>query len=368
MRRHVLQQYLLSRRQFLEHAARMSGATLASVPLIGCGADEQTTPRNDAGSGSGSPADAGLGDTMGPDTMATDGSSASDGSAAADVAATSPWFRFAVVADTHIIDEWYTGPESNQQDTESMFETSNRLTAARDFMKSLTPAPEFVCHVGDLIHDYPSYDLNYFFQNTTRLDFAKDIMDGFGVPWHLCLGNHDYEFRDVARADTHGLFRDKLGVEPYSSFDFRGWKFIFLDVYSGETHNPDSPIFLNGNNGSLGETQLLWLEGQLQQRKPTFIFMHQMLSIMQAREVGDLDIFRLLTEYTDTIKYVIAGHTHRWIDNGTVFGPPHMVMGATRYDEDCFIICDVNTETGEFVFANQHTWHPVAVSADRWEV
>jgi predicted phosphodiesterase len=365
MSRRSLQNYLVSRRQFLAHAARMSGASLASVPLIGCGAEEETV----ANAADASSADAGV-DAMTDSGIITDaaGIDAMTDAGGMDTAAASPWFRFAVVADTHIIDEWYEGPESNELDTTSMFETTNRLTAARDFLMALDPAPEFICHVGDLIHDYPSYDLNFFFQNETRLDFAKNIMDGFGVPWHTCLGNHDYEFRDVAREDTHGLFRDKLGIEPYSSFDHKGWKFVFLDTYSGETHNPASPNFMRGENGSMGEQQLLWFEGQLQEGKPTFVFMHQMLSIMQSNEVQDLDVLRLMRDYADTIKFVVAGHTHRWIDMGTTYGPGHMVMGATRYDEDCFIVCDVNTETGEFVFANQHTWQPVSVNADRWEV
>jgi hypothetical protein len=35
------------------------------------------------------------------------------------------FFRFAVISDTHIIDEFYKGPESNQLDSESVFQTQN---------------------------------------------------------------------------------------------------------------------------------------------------------------------------------------------------------------------------------------------------
>jgi hypothetical protein len=41
------------------------------------------------------------------------------------------YFYFAVIADTHIIDNFYRGPENSPEDTESMFHTSERLIAAR---------------------------------------------------------------------------------------------------------------------------------------------------------------------------------------------------------------------------------------------
>ena len=49
-------------------------------------------------------------------------------------------FRFAIVADTHIIDEWYEGPESNELDTESMFHTFDRWLDFADLQGPLTLA------------------------------------------------------------------------------------------------------------------------------------------------------------------------------------------------------------------------------------
>ena len=77
-------------------------------------------------------------------------------------------FRFAVIADSHIIDPLYKGPESNAEDTESMFRTSERLTSARDFLNGLSPQPELVFLVGDYFHNYPSPDVDFYFQNHTR--------------------------------------------------------------------------------------------------------------------------------------------------------------------------------------------------------
>ena len=118
-------------------------------------------------------ADAGA-DAAQPDA-ASDTSSDAASDVSPDVTGPAP-FRFAIVADTHIIDEWYEGPESNELDTESMFHTFDRFTAARDVLKALDPPVEFVAHVGDLIHDYPSYDLTFFENNRTRPDIAADII------------------------------------------------------------------------------------------------------------------------------------------------------------------------------------------------
>ena len=237
MDRHLARQLLLDRRRFLAHAARISGASLASIPLVGCGADEESAG-NDTGA-----ADTGAGDSATADSGGSGDTGVAPDTATPDIGEPeSPIFRFAIVADTHIIDEHYTGPESNELDTMSMFFTEERFTAARDFLMRLDPAPEFVCHVGDLIHDYVDASADFMFENVTRLDKAKEIVDGFGVPFHLCLGNHDYEFRDVERSVTHDLFREKgLFDSPYHSFEHRGWKFIFLDTYLGETHNPVKP-------------------------------------------------------------------------------------------------------------------------------
>ena len=42
------------------------------------------------------------------------------------LAAPTAGFRFAVIADSHIIDKFYTGPESNAEDTESILHSTER--------------------------------------------------------------------------------------------------------------------------------------------------------------------------------------------------------------------------------------------------
>lgn len=345
-----------TRRSFLGGVAAVSAGA-----IWGCGADSESTP--DAGTDTSLDAarDATLDARTDVREVGVDAPDAAD--VAADVAAATT-FRFAVVADTHVIDEWYEGPESNQLDTESMFFTEERFTSARNRIRDLQTPVDFVVHLGDLIHDYPPGDLEFMAVNQTRMDTAAAILNGFGVPFHMCFGNHDYEFRRVSREDSHAFFADKLGVQPWSSFEHRGWKFILLNTYTGTTHAMDGP---QGMNGSLGEEQLLWLEAELAEEKPTFVFMHQMLQIMETNEVADLGVHVLMERYKETIHHVLAGHTHRWLDLGNQYGPPHRVIGATRYDEDCFVIAEVDLAEGTSRFLNEDTWTPLNVSAETWQ-
>lgn len=80
-------------------------------------------------------------------------------------AASDRYFYFAIIADTHIIDEFYKGPEGNALDTETIFKTTERLTSARNLINSLNPPMEKVFLVGDYFHNYPSADRDFYFKH-----------------------------------------------------------------------------------------------------------------------------------------------------------------------------------------------------------
>lgn len=255
----------------------------------------------------------------------------------------SRFFRFAVIADTHIIDDFYKGPEGNALDTETIFKTTDRLSKARALINSLTPQVEHVFLVGDYFHDYPSEDYDFYFKNRTRIDNAKTLTDGFRAPVHVGFGNHDYAVPKVSREMTHELFRAKLGLKPYYAIEHRGYKFVHLNNFLGNTWNPSHAAF-NRGTGSLGEEQLNWLEAQLRERKPTFIFIHYPLVSVKDVEVRDYGLHPLLKRYKENIQLIVSGHMHKWIDFAHTFGAQHYVMGSTRYDEDAYMIVDVDTK------------------------
>lgn len=252
-------------------------------------------------------------------------------------------FRFAVIADSHIIDPMYVGPESNAEDTESILHSAERLSSARNVLNALKPAPERVFLVGDYFHNYPSADVDFYFQNETRLDLAKRITDGFRMPVHVGFGNHDYDVPRVSRDASHELFRRKFNVKPYYSVEHRGFKFVHLNNFLGNTWTPGHAEFKK-DTGSLGEEQLNWFEGELREHKPTFVFVHYPLSIVQPVERADYGLHPLVKRYRGNIQLIVSGHWHRWFEFGRSFGPQHQVIAATRYDPNAYLIVDVDTK------------------------
>ena len=262
-------------------------------------------------------------------------------------------FYFALVADAHIIDDFYVkGSENGVEDNESILLTTPRLISARDLINSLSPAIEQTFLIGDYFHNYPSLDYDFYFQNKTRLDNAKAITDGFTMPVHLGFGNHDYDVHRVSREMSHRLFEAKFQAKPYSVLDYKGYKFIHLNNFLGSTQDRDAANFHPGR-GSLGEEQLHWFEAQLQQHKPSFVFIHYPLDLDEPTEFADYGLYPLLMKYKETIQLVVSGHKHRWIDNATTYGPRHIVMAATRYDPNAYMLMEIDTKHATWRFMNE---------------
>lgn len=261
------------------------------------------------------------------------------------------FFRFAVIADTHIIDDFYKGPEGSPLDTETIFQTTNRLQSARTVINSLKPEVEKVFLVGDFFHDYPSPDYDFYFKNKTRIDNAKGLIDGFKMPVHVGFGNHDYAVPTVSRETSHSLFKEKLGVAPYYSIEHRSYKFVHLNNFMGATWDAKAKEY-NRGTGSLGEAQLNWFEAELKQQKPTFVFIHYPLTTVQNLEIKDYGILPLLKKHKDTIQFIVSGHWHRWFDFARTYGAQHYVMGSTRYDEDAYMIVEVDTKRATYKIQN----------------
>jgi hypothetical protein len=260
-------------------------------------------------------------------------------------------FHFGIIADSHIIDEFYRGPEGSPEDTESIFKSRERLTAARNFLNGLNPALDKIFLVGDYFHNYPSPDIDFYFKNKTRIDIAKELTDGFRMPCHAGFGNHDYAVPHVSRETSHELFRRKLGLKPYYSVDHKGWKFIHLNNFLGNTWDPGHADF-NRGKGSLGEEQLNWLEAELAQRRPSFVFIHYPLQAVAPTERADYGLYGILKKNRDSIQRVVSGHWHKWFEFGRSFGPQHLVIAATRYDANAYLLVEVDRKKVEHRLLN----------------
>jgi UDP-2,3-diacylglucosamine pyrophosphatase LpxH len=261
-------------------------------------------------------------------------------------------FYIALIADSHIIDDFYVkGSENGVEDNESILVTTPRLTAARDLINSLSPAIEQVFLLGDYFHNYPSPDYEFYFNNKTRLDNAKSITDGFRMPVHIGFGNHDYDVRHVSREMSHKLFKAKFNTDPYWVLDYKGYKFVHLNNFLGSTQDNKASDF-NPNTGTLGEAQLHWFEAQLSERKPTFVFVHYPLMAIEAVEFRDYGLHPLLRKYRETIQLVVSGHVHKWIDFAHTYGPQHYIMAATRYDPNAYMLLEIDQDRSSWRFLN----------------
>lgn len=262
-------------------------------------------------------------------------------------------FHFAVIADTHIIDRFYKGPERTTEDTESLRRSAERLARTRSAIGALRPKVEQVFLVGDFFHDYPSEDIDFYYQNATRIDHAKELIDGFSMPVHVGFGNHDYWVPKLSREASHELFRRKLNTRPYYSVEHNGWKFIHLNNFLGATWQAGHERF-NKSVGSLGEEQLNWLEAELAQQKPSFVFVHFPLMLIAPTERSDYGLYPILKRHRDTIQRVISGHWHKWFEFGRSYGPQHLVIASTRYDENAFLVVSVDRKKATHELMNLH--------------
>lgn len=272
-------------------------------------------------------------------------------------APTTSSFRFAVIADTHIIDDFYTGPERNALDTATVKQSRESLIRTRTAIHALHRAPDMVFLVGDYFHDYPSQDYDFYFKNVTRIDHAKAITDRFKMKVYPGFGNHDYDVPNLDRSFSHRLFAQKLGVKPYYAVDHKGCRFLMLNNFLGETWNAANKEAFKKGVGSFGEEQLQWVEAQLAARKQTFVFTHFPLSSVAPTEVKDFGLYPLMKKYAGNIHFITAGHWHRWHDFKTEYGPQHYVMGATRYDADSYMVVDVDVKAATWEIRNRHCFH-----------
>lgn len=263
-------------------------------------------------------------------------------------------FRFVVIADSHIIDDFYDRQESNPLDTATVKHTRESLIRTRSLIHALNPQPDMVFLAGDYVHDFPSPDYDFYFKNVTRLDHAKRITDGFRMKVYAGFGNHDYFVPQHDREFAHRLYAQKFGLKPYYAVDHKDCRFIMLNNFLGESWNASNKEAFNKRLGTLGGVQLQWLEAQLAERKQTFVFVHFPASIIVPTEYRDFGLHSLLKKYADSIHFVTAGHWHRWHDFKTEFGPQHFVMGATRYDADSYMVVDVDTLSATYTIRNLH--------------
>ena len=213
-------------------------------------------------------------------------------------------FQFAVLSDSHI---------RLQNATAEGGYASNRLTIERaeyavQCINKLHP--DFVIHLGDLVHPIPALS-----NHEEAVKKAYDIFSKINAPFYALPGNHDIGDKPngwlpapVVEENSHTVFSKYWGA-LYRSFSTETCHFICLDT----------PVM--NTDFERAKTQQTWLENELHLAKSRglrpFVFMHYPLFICDPHEPTHYDnideparsrLLNLFEQYQ--VEAVFSGHVH----------------------------------------------------------
>ena len=298
-------------------------------------------------------------------------------------------FFFAVITDLHI----KADPEHH-----------NREVLAETFavLEGFEVPVSFVLLSGDLVDDLPSNAPDYYEQHDdTALHVLEAELAATSLPTHLVMGNHDYYDQggglDNSLTDNfagrEALYEQRLGMPAaWHSFEHQGVRFIGL---SSMQPHPDAS-WTPGQCGSFGPEQLAWLEDQLADGTPCFLFFHHPLAtdaMVDAglatfapfevpRAEGGYDkyegteyegwtdpIYAILEAHAEQILAIFVGHGHWWVDDnyagipvmqGDSVGNSPLQTSVGEDDEEQpmrYHLIEVNLTQGSFAVYNR-AWIP----------
>jgi len=283
-------------------------------------------------------------------------------------------FRVVFISDTHI-----TGPqyqccsETPGIDNASIVKTEDRLREVVARINAIEPRPDLVFLLGDVTHNpYYSTERSYYDSGTAFQDL-HDVLAELEIPYHIALGNHDYDIECdsgayVSREFTHGLFHDILATEPYDVVDHKGWRFLLLNSMLGPTWEPGHPLCDTGK-ASYGVEQLAWLEAELAEGLPTTVMSHYTYEITQTKEDPggpNPDLITVLNRHKDNLELTLAGHLHRWLDFGDAYGFQHVIIPSTRYDTDNFWVVEFDPAGHSYRILDGDKSHRASTCSDEW--
>ncbi|WP_018700217.1 metallophosphoesterase family protein [Amorphus coralli] len=215
-----------------------------------------------------------------------------------------PLFTFVAVGDTHVNPRddfspspWRTNVLAN-----------DRAAAVVAQINAL--APDFVVHLGDMIHPLPG-SADY---EAAAARFHA-LFGALRMPVHLVPGNHDLGdkptgWTPAAPVDDAALaaYRGQFGADHHA-FEHAGCRFLIVN----------DEIFNTGLEAE--ERQWRWLEEELSRGGRTFVFTHYPPFLQAADEVEHYDNLaepgrgRFLAMIRDRAEAVFCGHVHNFFYN-----------------------------------------------------
>jgi len=226
-------------------------------------------------------------------------------------------FSFVVVADTHINE---TDAESRSP-FQSNAKANERARHVFSEIATIEPRPEFIVHLGDIVHPVPSMPG---FDEAARRYHA--IAECAALPVHLVPGNHDVGDKNIDWMPAD-IVCDAYLDKYRSTF---GRDYFDIDAGALKLLVVNALLF---NSGLASEvTQKAWIDQQLRDTdKRVFIFIHYPPYLVSEDERSSYDNIdqpgrSWLVERLkhDKVEAVFAGHVHNfWYD---VVGRAEMYM------------------------------------------
>jgi len=220
---------------------------------------------------------------------------------------TEPIFTFAVITDGHV------NPEDDK--SSSPWESNRMANGRNHFVVSKLNQlnPDFVVHMGDLIHPIPSLP-----SYPIAAKRFHDIYQRLNCPIHLLPGNHDVGDKPCSWTPAEVVNEvflaqfEKHFAPSYSSFDHQGCHFVLLN----------SQLFNSGLKKE--ETQRRWVEEDLttNRHKRIFVFTHYPPFIVKPDEDEHYDnlseparswLLDLFAQHEVTALF--SGHVHNFFYN-----------------------------------------------------
>lgn len=241
-------------------------------------------------------------------------------------------FLFIVLSDTHVRirgnpdQEAYDGPRNV---------ANLRQTVA--LINDRYPTADFVIVTGDLVGCLFSSDpAEYGTGRDTPADRFKAVMDNLVMPYHVALGNHDYQIGFDAEAgegitapdwsigDVEAVWQKLFNHPSYYAFDDEGVRFYILNSATGRLRRTPCPGCVREKMclGSFSPEQTDWLSKDIEEGRPSFLFFHHPVYTDDTR-AGDWalpgdeymvhpsdPIYDILNAHSPDILGIFVGHGH----------------------------------------------------------
>lgn len=237
-----------------------------------------------------------------------------------------PLFTFAVITDTHL--KLSEGAEKMLWSTHHLANLRSRFVLQE--LKRVRP--DFVVHLGDIIHPVPGLP-----EYASTAELFHQIFGELDCPIYTTPGNHDIgdKFRagmpaPVVSRESVGSYQGCFGVS-YQAFDHNGCRFLLIN----------SPILNSGL--PLEEEQRRWLEAELVKHdgKRLFFLMHYPPYLRDPNEAEHYDnideparswLLNLMAEHH--VEAVFAGHAHAFFYNRHESSDLYVVPSVTFVRQD----------------------------------